>query len=1322
MKRIALLIMTLALTMAVVFYFQTPETETNSTEIRTKKHKTPAELKAERVQMKIERRKTGWSRPDKPSEFLKYHQRIRTKEGASVPDYPNNYKLNELNKLKSRSSFLKSASTPLDWKEVGPGNVSGRSRSLIIDPDDKTGNTWIAGSVGGGIWKTSDAGNSWTNLTPDLPALSITCMAISESNTQIIYAGTGESFGNADGIVGDGMFKTSDKGDTWVQLGSTSSNDDFHYMNRIIVDPQNEDVVLAATKTSIQKSIDGGTSWTSVFNDNSKILQILPNPDDFNILYATSDQYGILKSEDAGDTWKYVFNINLGRIELAISSSDTKIIYALDEDSELFISTNSGTDWTTSTIAYGSQDLYLSDQGYYNNTLIVNPDDSSSLYIGGLNLYKVDVIKDASSTSVFTYVYSDSTYQFMDFVNYGGSYSGGTFELYPETDKSRTVEVLFGPGRSQKAHRFTVPEGSTSGVSASSYSYNDYISVPFEVWDTTNNQQLMISFRDQDRNGAFNLTELNDALSEGREYIWINDVAYSETTPSTSITQNGGQEYNQLAYWWPVLQSGASWDPDNLPESKIVITSIEVYDKQLKSTRLTDWAGVDYPYIHADLHQIQVTQTESGTSRIVVCNDGGVAYSDDEGSTWSNPANGYNTTQFYGVDKHPTENRYIGGLQDNGSFFSPQDPDALSNWTEASGGDGFDAVWNSYDPDKIISSLYYNYLYFSYDGGDTWQGSFYFMDDTGSENAPFSTKIGYSPLAPDRIAMVGNSGVSISNDFGTTWEQAEFPSGGWYWSYSGSVVFSITAPDIMWAASYISGDGHINYSVDGGLNFYPASNEGLPTGYLSGLATHPSDKNTAYALYSYSGEAKILRTTDLGETWEDISGFDTEESNNGFPDVAVYSLLVMPNNTDEIWAGTEIGLVISTDNGQTWEYADNGFPSVAIWDMKIRGEQIIVATHGRGIWTLDVPELANIPKAPTLISAANNNQNQTNIQFIYGALYDSTRINIDSTYTLTIAANASYSEIETRAFDFEIEEGTHTLKMIGYVDSVGFESITKTFSYYQFNSAADQYINTFTEISDDFIGDDFTIETYSILGTGMAIHSKHPYDDNKNISYLLRTPIIVKGTTTNGTRLKYKDIPMIEEGEDGSEYMSANFYDYVIVEASNDGINWTALVDGYDFREIKGKALLLGKTVDSTPRSSLYITHDINLLHHFQANDTILVRFRLYSDASSNGWGWVIDNVDIQQTTSTGVEKLTESNTTLYPIPCDKEMTLELDDSFSQNADLSIFDMNGRRIQQQTVDNQSKVTINTSSLKPGLYILKIKSGDNYEQKKFQVKQ
>ena len=172
-----------------------------------------------------------------------------------------------------------------------------------------------------------------------------------------------------------------------------------------------------------------------------------------------------------------------------------------------------------------------------------------------------------------------------------------------------------------------------------------------------------------------------------------------------------------------------------------------------------------------------------------------------------------------------------------------------------------------------------------------------------------------------------------------------------------SVAFSQLAsnPSIVWAGAgiYEDPDLYVFVSRNYGETFERVNRYGeTEMGYLTAIATHPADSATAFLLFSIDHKPKILRTTDLGETWEDISGFGTDStSNNGFPDVIVYSLMVFPYDTDIIWAGTEIGIFESTDNGTSWHYADNGLPAVSVWQMYIQDQNIVIATHGRGIWT-----------------------------------------------------------------------------------------------------------------------------------------------------------------------------------------------------------------------------------------------------------------------------------------------------------------------------------------------------------------------------------
>src|SRR5260221_685151 len=194
------------------------------------------------------------SRSDGPAEFLKFHQGIRTRSDESKPGYTANYQLAELQKamlFSAKKSNIaaraqSSANGVISYTERGPGNVPGRTRGLIVDPDDATHKTWFAGSASGGVWKTNNAGTSWQWLTPSIPNLATSTLAMAESNHNTIYAGTGEGFGLIDGVNGNGIFKSADRGASWTFLSNSAT---MGNINRLAIDPSNENNILAAANS-----------------------------------------------------------------------------------------------------------------------------------------------------------------------------------------------------------------------------------------------------------------------------------------------------------------------------------------------------------------------------------------------------------------------------------------------------------------------------------------------------------------------------------------------------------------------------------------------------------------------------------------------------------------------------------------------------------------------------------------------------------------------------------------------------------------------------------------------------------------------------------------------------------------------------------------------------------------------------------------------------------------------------------------------------------------------------------------------------------------
>ena len=1193
----------------------------------------------------------GKDKFDEPAKFTQFENDIRTHIGSLKPDYPKNYKMIELNKAVERkfgvglssynAAFKEMQAATIPWKERGPGNVAGRTRGMIVDPDDATHNTWFAGSVGGGIWKTTDGGVTWTDKTPGLPNLATSVLEMAQSNHDIIYAGTGEGFYNTDAINGDGIFKSTDHGETWNQLTSTKSNLDFQNVNRIIVDPSDANVVYTCANvgfysvnlgytSGIFKSTDGGSTWTKIYGSNSRIQQLLSSPATFNTMYATVNGLGVIKSTDAGLTWDTTQGIvTSGRVEIAIAPTDNNRMYAGAEStsgSDLFISDDAGDNWQLVNDQSGTNPNWLNGQGWYNNTLVVSPSNKDSLFVGGVNVYKIAMAPGTDTSHVLT-ASTTNTNSFLGYINWGGGLLYGSADVganflgssnVTDTDYV-SVEVRFGPGMSQKAHRFVNSGGN--------YLYQDYVTVPFEVWDITHNRQLMVSFRDWANDGAFDLISYNSANVQ-REYLFISSVPYDASTPSPIISTTNGMAYKNIYSMWPILATGGTWDANNLPTSKISFLYNTIIAKLRKSTQITNWySGAGYPYIHADQHSL-ITIPGSGTFRILAGNDGGAAISNDGGQNWTQITS-YQTTQFYGVDKNPSADQYLGGMQDNGTWYSDVNPGPDSSYYNALGGDGFGVVWKYDDPNQMLGSIYYNRVYKSTNGGMSWDPAQTGLSDANvSSKSPFITRIAKSTQDPDLLFVTSSSGVWRSDNFAKSWTLSPAAISGGS-SFANSEI-SKADPQIVWAGAYMTTSGEkINVSTDGGLTFNP-TNSYANLGRITGLASSPVDDSTAYVLLSASQAPKILRTTDLGQSWTDLSGFGSNtSSSNGFPDVAVYCLLQMPTTPDTIWAGTEIGLFQSTDNGATWALASNGLPNVAIWQMRIVGHQIVIATHGRGIWSVDAPWLSGytvpaVTKSPRLDPLAQAPEGDLSVPISLRSPYDSTMIYINGSMAAKIEMNTSV--IDTVYKVPVTVAGTDTVQVIAMKDGRQYKSATQIQVVKVLQTAQNTYVNDFNTASSDFSGNGFSITQPTGFKSG-AINSAHPYSDNTNNIYQLLIPINV--AASNAT-LEYDDVALVEPGDPGTKFGDSNFWDYVIVEATSDGINWKQLLDGYD----AGYDATWLSTFNSNGNgdSTMFKHHTLDLLSKFNAGDKILVRFRLFADAGTHGWGWAIDNLSIQPT------------------------------------------------------------------------------------------
>ena len=273
-----------------------------------------------------------------------------------------------------------------NWEWLGPGNIGGRTRSIVIHPT-QPGTLWVGG-VGGGVWKTTNNAASFFPCDDWMGSLAVSCMALDQINPDVLYAGTGEGFGNGDAIPGLGVFKSDDGGASWRQLDNFLLNN--YNINRLAISPTNNKVILAATSSGIARSTDAGTNWTSAFLSGS-VLDVAFNPANGMQCIAAAGNNSIsglaLYSTNAGNTWTTATGVAAtGRVELAYAPSNPNIVYASQD-------TNNGTLWISidGGISYTLRNTgsnYLGSQGGYANCIWVDPNSPSNLVVGGLDLWR----------------------------------------------------------------------------------------------------------------------------------------------------------------------------------------------------------------------------------------------------------------------------------------------------------------------------------------------------------------------------------------------------------------------------------------------------------------------------------------------------------------------------------------------------------------------------------------------------------------------------------------------------------------------------------------------------------------------------------------------------------------------------------------------------------------------------------------------------------------------------------------------------------------------------------------------------------------------
>jgi len=280
------------------------------------------------------------------------------------------------------------------WTSLGPPNVSGRIVDLKFHPTDPQ--IVYAAAAGGGLWLSSDGGDTWRTTTDDLPSLSIGAVCVLPTDPDVVLVATGEGLNWVYVIYGVGIWKSTDAGETWAPTSFTHHITDNHGFHVMEANPITG-TILAGANDGLWRSTDQGDTWVLV-RPGGHYFDVKWKPGSANRVYATkgssSSGNGILVSNDDGLTWSSAGSgqppsSRISKTRLAVTPADPNVIYANIGDSQtygtlgIYRSTDNGASWTprntTLNISGG--------QGGYSVTIAVDPDDPQRVIAGGIKLY-----------------------------------------------------------------------------------------------------------------------------------------------------------------------------------------------------------------------------------------------------------------------------------------------------------------------------------------------------------------------------------------------------------------------------------------------------------------------------------------------------------------------------------------------------------------------------------------------------------------------------------------------------------------------------------------------------------------------------------------------------------------------------------------------------------------------------------------------------------------------------------------------------------------------------------------------------------------------
>jgi photosystem II stability/assembly factor-like uncharacterized protein len=742
----------------------------------------------------------------------------------------------------------------LKWRNIGPANMIGRISDF--EALDKDFTQVLVASASGGVWKSVNAGTTWEPIFDKYGSSSIGDVAFFQKDANIIWVGTGEECCRNSIAWGDGIYKSTDGGKTFTNVGLKTT----HTIGRVITHPTDPDIVYAAATghtwgysgdRGLFKTEDGGKTWQKLTNGlpndgKTGAIDLVMHPENPDILYVSFWQRmrqpwrfdsggpngGIFKTTDSGKTWtKLTQGLptgDLGRIGLAISRSNPEVLMAVVEHSFQ----------PRRTIREGQKQK-------------PNPDFSDMTKLG---------------TGIYRSEDGGETWMYMNRTNVRPFYYSHIY-INPFDDKlvyylSTSMQYSEDGGKTFKTIRGLHPDFHT-------------------MWlDPTNKNRFYVG-----QDGGASITH-----DHGQTWIFFDNLCVAQFY---AVSADMRDPY----YVYGGLQDNGTWCGPSMSRSGEILTdfwfNIGGGDGFYTQNDPTDWRTAYCESQGGNIMRVNVETRESTRIR-------------------PSQQNTYNWKEHLPKGEQK-EAQQASRQQEQQRMFRRRSPFRF-NWSTP-------IFISAHNPDTIYFGG--DHLFKSVDRGDHWRiispdlttndpdkhskptGGIT-LDQTGAETHCTIVTISGSPITPGLIWVGTDDGnVQLTRDDGKTWTNMRknvpgVPEGIW--------VSRVEASRFDEGTCYLSFDGH---------------------------------RSDIFKPY-------VFKTADFGKTWTNITA-------NLPDDGPVYVIREDLKNKDLLFVGTEFAVFFSLDGGKTWTDLSLNMPTVAFHDLLIhpRDNDLIAATHGRGIWILD---------------------------------------------------------------------------------------------------------------------------------------------------------------------------------------------------------------------------------------------------------------------------------------------------------------------------------------------------------------------------------